>query len=461
MGDLGDLGDLGGLEGGTAPEDLPLIEPIKEGDTTSNFWGTLTSTLPKRFIPRTHLGNEFNPDCYAKKNPEVAKITGNNKEKLTQHWIDIGSKEAADAECSDVKTTAEERFELLKKLQKTAEEEKLFKEQQKAIEAEKVIERERQRVAEEQRILEEIEGRKQNCAATDKFWVNLTKTCDGTRHKDGRQNLEPEKCKQQFGHYEQPPNTKPYCNRFRNEQNNIKPANEKCNMRNNHWENGKCDRTKNVDGSAKTDADYCTGLNNYYKDGICDVKKDRDGKEKSEQTMCNEDANYWNNGVCDIKKYPDGTLKGKQEICQSVFNGRLNITNGLCLDVDGQYPYNYAQMEEYLIDKQLKFRDFPLRIGSRNMQTVDLKSIQGGNKPKSLTLYYADWCPHCHDMMSDWNKLGKQHKGIKIEKFEEKETNFKVDGFPTIIFRDGSKVEKYEGERTKKAIVSYLKNKLK
>jgi hypothetical protein len=62
--------------------------------------------------------------------------------------------------------------------------------------------------------------------------------------------------------------------------------------------------------------------------------------------------------------------------------------------------------------------------------------------------------------MPEWNKLGKNHKGIKVEKFEENETDFKVDGFPTIIFRDGKKVEKYEGDRSKKAIVSYLKNKL-
>jgi thiol-disulfide isomerase/thioredoxin len=483
---LGDLGDLSGLEmeGGVAPESLPSIEPIKEGDTTSNFWGNLSSTLPKRNIPRTHLGNEFNPDCYARKNPEIAKESGNDKEKLTAHWIDIGSKEAADAECSGEKTTAEERM-------------KLFAE------------------------LEALEGIKQNCAATDKFWVESEKRCDGLRHKDGRPNLEAAKCKQEYGHYEQkePPN-KPYCNRYRNEQNNIKSIEEKCSMKNGHWANGKCDTTKNVDGSVKTDADYCTGLNNYYKDGVCDVKKDRDGKEKTEQEMCNENANYWTHGVCDVRKYPDGFLKGKQEVCQSVLNGRLNVATSSCEEVDGQYPYNYAQMEEYLKDKKLKVRDFHSTsipsssrrwiVDTRNPQNqnyemskvlaekfteqmnnpdirdqrfldsmsrrftyippqtgqqfVNLRDIKGNAKPKSksksLTLYYADWCPHCHDMMPEWNKLGKNHKGIKVEKFEENETDFKVDGFPTIIFRDGKKVEKYEGDRSKKAIVSYLKNKL-
>ena len=179
---------------------------------------------------------------------------------------------------------------------------------------------------------------------------------------------------------------------------------------------------------------------------------------------------------CDVKIYPDGILKGKQEVCQSVLNGRLNQASGFCEEVDGQYPYNYAQMEEYLKDKKLKVRDFQSstympRTTVQSWETpisseigVNLFDIKGGKKPKSksksLTLYYADWCPHCHDMMPEWNKLGKNHKGIKVEKFEENETDFKVDGFPTIIFRDGKKVEKYEGDRSKKAIVSYLKNKL-
>ena len=484
LGDLppiGDLGDLSGLEmeGGVAPESLPSIEPIKEGDTTSNFWGNLSSTLPKRNIPRTHLGNEFNPDCYARKNPEVAKTTGNDKEKLTQHWIDIGSKEAADAECSGEKTTAEERI-------------KIFAE------------------------LEALEGKKQNCAATDKFWVESEKRCDGLRHKDGRPNPESAKCKDEGSYYEHviPPN-KPYCNRYKTPDNNVRTNEEICNMRNNRWEHNKCDETRNVDGSVKTDADLCTGLNNYYKDGVCDVKKDRDGKEKSEQEMCNENANYWNTETlqcyvenhpevlkelgplftpgrdlldmrpqlvekiqkhwddigsklgysnkckvpsCEVRKNPNGSVKGIIETCRTVLNGRPSQMS--CENMNGQYPYNYSQMEEYLKDKKLKIRDFKIASSGR----VGLQALSywaGYGKPqKSITLYYADWCPHCHDIMPEWNKLGKNHKGIKVEKFEENETDFKVDGFPTIIFRDGKKVEKYEGDRSKKAIVSYLKNKL-
>ena len=86
--------------------------------------------------------------------------------------------------------------------------------------------------------------------------------------------------------------------------------------------------------------------------------------------------------------------------------------------------------------------------------------ITGSSKPASLTLYWADWCPHCHDLMPEWKKLGNFYKGIKIQALEEQQTNFQVDGYPTIIFRNGSNIEKYEGKRTKTAIINFLKKKL-
>jgi thiol-disulfide isomerase/thioredoxin len=86
--------------------------------------------------------------------------------------------------------------------------------------------------------------------------------------------------------------------------------------------------------------------------------------------------------------------------------------------------------------------------------------ITGSSKPASLTLYWAEWCPHCHDLLPVWQKLGKMYKGIKIQALEEKQTDFQVDGYPTIIFRNGRNMEKYEGKRNKNAILNFLKNKL-
>jgi hypothetical protein len=84
--------------------------------------------------------------------------------------------------------------------------------------------------------------------------------------------------------------------------------------------------------------------------------------------------------------------------------------------------------------------------------------LEGWGMPASLTLYWAKWCPHCHKILPIWKKLN--FKGVKINALEEQETDFQVDSYPTIIFRNGSFMEKYTGKRTKAAILKFLKNKL-
>jgi hypothetical protein len=61
-------------------------------------------------------------------------------------------------------------------------------------------------------------------------------------------------------------------------------------------------------------------------------------------------------------------------------------------------------------------------------------------------------------MMPEWKKL--KHPSVRIEAIEESESNIKVPGYPTIIFRDGKKMEKYNGPRTAKELKKFLKNKL-
>ena len=84
--------------------------------------------------------------------------------------------------------------------------------------------------------------------------------------------------------------------------------------------------------------------------------------------------------------------------------------------------------------------------------------VPTGSGKSSLTLYWARWCPHCHDVLPMWKKLA--FKGVQINALEEQETDFQVDGYPTIIFRNGNHMEKYTGKRTKAAILKFLKNKL-
>jgi len=90
---------------------------------------------------------------------------------------------------------------------------------------------------------------------------------------------------------------------------------------------------------------------------------------------------------------------------------------------------------------------------------IPAEELAGGSSTKSLTLYYADWCPHCKLLVPIFKKL--KIAGVEIRMLEEKQNReFKVNGYPTIVYRNGSTMEVYTGSRTKSGIVNYLKNKL-
>lgn len=76
---------------------------------------------------------------------------------------------------------------------------------------------------------------------------------------------------------------------------------------------------------------------------------------------------------------------------------------------------------------------------------------------KSLTLYYANWCPHCKELFPIFETL--QVDGVKIRKIGEKfNFEYRVKGFPTIVYRDGSVIEEYRGARSYDAISQYLES---
>ena len=540
------------LEGGNAPEDLEVINLLQQGDSYINPGSTSSQLKANAIIPKTHLNNEFNVDCYIRKNPELALATEEDirkdptlmakglevakREVLTTHWIEKGAKEGLDAECSGTKSTTEERLSFM---------------QQNAY-------------------LESIKGLKKIvCDSTNRFWIESESKCDGLRNKDGSSNTYAEACKENNGYWDSEGKVS-FCNPFFNSEKQLKTKKERCNFIGSFWDENQpgneCNPARKINGKAKRYADFCIGMNNYwipnknaFEGGDCDVERDNDGKPKSEEQMCNDNANYYGrrfwienasygeggakidvteqmremvrmanknetedeneliipsfpvdwfvrtklNGVdpspgsrkilevrcqgnkyasalngeyfplvklqygtekdCNQDYFPNGLVKSRDFI-KNVVDVNLGEDQmkqfGVAGDV-GRLPYNYSTMKRYLTNRG-EIRAQLLNDAWQNHREDDIEPPrQGtGKSKKSITLYYADWCPHCHNMMPEWNKLGKNHKGIKVEKFEENETDFQVDGFPTIIFRDGKKVEKYEGDRSKKAIVSYLKNKL-
>ena len=104
---------------------------------------------------------------------------------------------------------------------------------------------------------------------------------------------------------------------------------------------------------------------------------------------------------------------------------------------------------------------------------------------------YAEWCGHCRDLEPIWEKvkkqmrsevgndkvkfieieqtkgrIGKEHNGTKTLDKEVDELNselgtvgenvIKAEGFPTIAKTCNGKTDRYEGERSVKAIVAWI-----
>lgn len=101
---------------------------------------------------------------------------------------------------------------------------------------------------------------------------------------------------------------------------------------------------------------------------------------------------------------------------------------------------------------------------------------------------YAEWCGHCKDLAPIWEKvkqkmqgdarvkfieieqtkgrIGKEHNGTKTLDQELDELNselgvvgknvIKTEGFPTITKTCNGKTDRYEGERSVKAIVAWI-----
>ena len=410
--------------------ELPIIEIVKEGDTYSNPWGTLTTTLSSN-IPKTPSGAEFNPDCYAKNNPALAAAFGNDKNRLTTHYIEVGSKQPHMwlPEC--------EGWEEIKRKRE-----------------------------EEQRERERILGLKNTCNAFNAFWDDKELKCDYSKLVNGSENVEATNCKRSGSYFHENK-----CDLGRDLQGERKSQKELCNTFNMFWDEktNKCEVYKNVDGTTKTRADLCTS-NEYFWDDekqYCDVYRHKDGKPWGDRLKKRDSK---------IKYFSDCAY---QALYQSVTNRAdtgLNVTEedaqklkdiGCIVPSKSDRPYYMGLSgtdlfgNEFFLNRQI-FEDpkFLETLKKEPVEEVESKPVVGSGKSrKSITLYYADWCHFCHDLLPIWKKL--RVAGVEIRMIEEKQNNeLRVEAYPTIIYRDGRRAEKYKGERTKAGLLKFLKNKL-
>ncbi len=97
---------------------------------------------------------------------------------------------------------------------------------------------------------------------------------------------------------------------------------------------------------------------------------------------------------------------------------------------------------------------------NKNIKVVD------DVKP-NVTLYYANWCPHCNSLKPIWNKFYESNKNngkydIKVVDCSESCPNPDVEGYPTILVTDSKgEVSDFSGEiKTEKDLENYVLSKL-
>ena len=117
-------------------------------------------------------------------------------------------------------------------------------------------------------------------------------------------------------------------------------------------------------------------------------------------------------------------------------------------------------------EKYLKYKAKYLKLKSQEKQLNNIIIQNGGadNKKQDSTLYLfkAEWCPHCIQFKNTWSNL-KKHLGNKVnfvmfddKKDADKITEFNIDGYPTLILKNGDKAIEYVGPKNFESVKEFI-----
>ena len=88
----------------------------------------------------------------------------------------------------------------------------------------------------------------------------------------------------------------------------------------------------------------------------------------------------------------------------------------------------------------------------------------GSNNNREVLLFKAEWCPHCKGFMPVWEKLIKNFSNkydfitYDSEKNKEEISQWQVQGFPTIMVKDGKSAMEYIGPNEYNSVLNFIKN---
>jgi thiol-disulfide isomerase/thioredoxin len=118
-------------------------------------------------------------------------------------------------------------------------------------------------------------------------------------------------------------------------------------------------------------------------------------------------------------------------------------------------------MDQYQV-KYLKYKNKYLQ--------KKYKMTGGSTDPAQpeLMLFKADWCGHCKHFLPTWEKISKNTDLNVSFKIFDSDNNkkeieeYKISGFPTIMYKVNNKLIEYNGDRDensiKEFIISYKNN---
>jgi protein disulfide-isomerase-like protein len=97
------------------------------------------------------------------------------------------------------------------------------------------------------------------------------------------------------------------------------------------------------------------------------------------------------------------------------------------------------------------------------------ETLDEGFEQKSLVLFYAPWCPHCKNIMPDWDDATKRNttdiKMVKVncDEHEDLAKKHGIQGFPTIKFlplglNNPKNAIEYKGDRKGEAFLAFIAN---
>jgi len=114
-------------------------------------------------------------------------------------------------------------------------------------------------------------------------------------------------------------------------------------------------------------------------------------------------------------------------------------------------------------NKYLKYKSKYIKLKNK-IQNYENQLVMTGGKSnnKAIYLFKDNRCPHCIVFKPTWSELQNEMKDqLKFVTYDSNENakemkQFNIQGYPTIIFKDGNKAIEYVGPRDKDSVKNFI-----